>query len=127
MVVRFRAGAANFLFKFPLTELADSVVEMDTIWGSNFLHLREHLLEQPTPEAKITALESWLFQRLRPESAPHPVVGYALERIHQSPQLLTIADIKHSQQAFLCGRPNLPANHQFHGYWRNEKAKNQLE
>ncbi len=84
MVVRFRAGAANFLFKFPLTKLADSVVEMDTIWGSDFLHLREHLLEQPTPDTKITALETWLLRRLRPESAPHPVVGYALERIHQS-------------------------------------------
>ncbi|MFN0037196.1 MAG: helix-turn-helix domain-containing protein [Saprospiraceae bacterium] len=94
MVVRFRAGTASFLFKFPLHELADSVVEMDAIWGSDFLHLREHLLEQPTPEAKISTLENWLLRHLRPESEPHPVVGYALGRIHQSPQLLTIADVQ---------------------------------
>lgn len=94
MVVRFRAGAANYLFKFPLTELTDLVVEMDSIWGDDFLHLREHLLEQPSPQAKIASLENWLLHRLHREAEPNPVVGYALNCIHQNPHLLTIADIQ---------------------------------
>jgi len=94
MVVRFRAGTAHFLFDFPLTELADSVVEMDAILGNDFLHLREHLLEQSTPEARFAALESWLLRRMRREAEPHPVVGYALARIHREPHLLTVADIQ---------------------------------
>lgn len=94
LVLRFRAGMAHGLFQFPLCELANSVVEMDLVWGSDFLHLREHLLEQATPEAKIAALEHWLLRRLRQESEPHPVVGYALQRIHRDPQLLTVADIQ---------------------------------
>ncbi|MFN0215895.1 MAG: helix-turn-helix domain-containing protein [Saprospiraceae bacterium] len=94
MVVRFRAGAASLLLKLPMTEITGAVVEMDTIWGNDFLHLREHLLEQPTPEAKISALENWLLRRLGRDTGPHPVVAYALEQMHQNPQLITIADIQ---------------------------------
>lgn len=94
MVVRFRGGMASVFFKFPLTELADSVVEMDAILGNDFLHLREHLLEQPTPELKISALEKWLSCQMRREPEPHPVVGFALGQIHTRPQLATIAEIQ---------------------------------
>lgn len=94
MVLRFRAGAAPYFFRFPLTELSGRVLEVDAIWGSNFLHLREHLLEQPSPGAKIAALEAWLLSQMRRESAPPPVVSFALEQIHRAPHLLSIADIQ---------------------------------
>lgn len=94
MVVRFRAGAAHGLFGFPLNELADTVVEMDAIAGAEFFRFREYLLEQPTPEAKFAALENWLLRRMRGEAGPHPVVGYALDRIQRDPHLLTVMDIQ---------------------------------
>lgn len=94
MVVRFRTGAAQFLLHFPLSELADSIVEAEAIWGNAFLALREHLIEQPTPEAKFAALENWLLGRMRREAEPHPVVRYALDRICRDTHLLTVADIQ---------------------------------
>lgn len=94
MVIRFKPGTASVFFNFPLFELSNAVVEMDAIWDRDFFHLREHLLEQPDPQARIMALEKWLLQRMKPEAAPHPVVEYALSLIHRRPHLLTIADIQ---------------------------------
>lgn len=94
MVVRFRSGAAGFLTHAPLTTLTDLVVEADAIWGTDLWHFREHLLELPNPHQKVAALEKWLTNQLLREAAPNPVVAYALERIHQSPHLLTISDIQ---------------------------------
>lgn len=94
MVVRFHAGAGHIMFQFPLSELAGSIVEAEAVWGNAFLALREYLIELPTPEAKFAALETWLLGRMHREAEPHPVVGYALDRICREPHLLTVADIQ---------------------------------
>ena len=94
IVVRFRTGGAHFLFNFPLHELSNLVVETDAIWGGGVQHLREHLLEQPAPEDKIAALENWLLRQMRREAEPHPVISFALDRIHRDPGLLTVASIQ---------------------------------
>ena len=60
----FKPGGAAAVLGLPANELRDQVVELDMIWGSAAIHLREELLAARTAQTKFATLERWLLQRL---------------------------------------------------------------
>jgi AraC-like DNA-binding protein len=67
MGVNFRPGGAFPFFRAPASAMSDQHVELDALWGRDGELLRERLLDAPTPEAKLRALENAIV-----ESAARP-------------------------------------------------------
>jgi AraC-like DNA-binding protein len=87
MGAHFRTGGAAPFFKFPISELAGTVVELDLIWKREILALREQLLEAPSPDQKFDLLESFLIARARPRLDPDHTVSAALGMLNNWPVL----------------------------------------
>lgn len=104
MGVHFRPGGAAPFLGMPASELTDQVIESDTLWGTRANDLREHLLEQPTPEAKFHALEEFLLRVARglERSA---AVRHALRRFmavpHESSMRAVAAELGISHKHFI--------------------------
>ena len=60
----FKPGGAAAVLGLPANELRDQVVELDAIWGSAAIELREELLAARGAQAKFATLERWLLHRL---------------------------------------------------------------
>lgn len=91
--VHFKPGGAFPFFKLPSSELHNSHVSLDDLWGSIAADLREQVLEARTPEAKFQALERCLLAQLAKPLAYHPAVAYALNEFHCVPHTRTIAEV----------------------------------
>ena len=59
----FRPGGANPFLDLPLSELNDSVVEMELIWHGAIHELRERLLASPSVDERFRLLEQALLCR----------------------------------------------------------------
>jgi AraC-like DNA-binding protein len=62
IVIRFKPGRAFPFFKFPLSELTDKIIELDEIWNSRFLHLRDKLINFTNPNKRVETVESFLLK-----------------------------------------------------------------
>jgi AraC-like DNA-binding protein len=60
----FKPGGAAAVLGLPADELRDQVVELEAIWGSAGIGLRDRLLAARGPQAKFATLERWLLQCL---------------------------------------------------------------
>jgi AraC-like DNA-binding protein len=78
------AGAAPF-FRFPLSELASQVVELDLIWKRQILALREQLLETQAIDAKFDLLESYLTTKAQSRLEPDKTIAAALNTLRLWP------------------------------------------
>jgi AraC-like DNA-binding protein len=89
----FRPGGAFPFFNLPVSELADSHVELETLWGASAVELRERLCAARTPAERFSLLENALTARLfrRPES--HYAVRFALNVFTPAESELTIASV----------------------------------
>ncbi|HEY1469364.1 MAG TPA: helix-turn-helix domain-containing protein [Candidatus Acidoferrum sp.] len=91
--ISFRpAGAVPFL-KLPSTELCDQHLELGDLWGSFARHLRDRVLEAPTPLGKLRALELALLQRAAGMFDDHPTVEYAVKTFLHAPQTANITKV----------------------------------
>ncbi len=93
MGVHFKPGGAAGVLNMPAGEMADRVVELDSIWGHAGQHLRDALLEAPAPAAKFAVLESFLLhvaKRARPRS---PAICHSLRRLAADPGIASIGMI----------------------------------
>jgi len=75
--VNFKLGGAAAFLKTPISEARDELVELDRLWGTDGAVLRERLLEAPSPEAKLRALETALLEQLDTRSKPDPAIAFA--------------------------------------------------
>ena len=91
--VHFKPGGAFPFFKLPASELRNSHVSLDDLWGSIAAELREQVLEARTPEAKFQVLERCLLAQLAKPLARHPAVSFALNEFHCVPHTRTISDV----------------------------------
>lgn len=83
IVIRFKPfGAASF-FQLPMSEFQDKVIELDLLWGSKFMDLRDQLINLPL-EQKFPALDSFLSGQLNVDSRFLPLMEYAVENLSQS-------------------------------------------
>lgn len=96
VVIRFQPGGAWPFFRFPMTEMADLVIDVATLWGSTFEAIHDGLMERKhNPEACFQFLER-SFLAMRPSQHELPdFFGHAVSRIAQSPHLLTMKQLSH--------------------------------
>jgi AraC-like DNA-binding protein len=80
--VHFKPGGAFPFLGLPLHELADSHVELETLWGLEARGLRERLCGA-APRQRLSILEGALRDRLRPVQH-HPAVSQALAQLAHS-------------------------------------------
>jgi AraC-like DNA-binding protein len=82
----FKPGGASPFFPLPASELQDTDVSLDTLWGAEARFLREQLLEAKTPDAKFAVFESALLSRMTASpAAAHPAVRFAVDNFRRVP------------------------------------------
>jgi len=91
--IRFRPGGAYPFFAFPISELSESVTELDLIWGGLVDEVRNQLAEKESPEARLLWLESFLLSQARRSLEANRFVTFAVHQLQHSPQFLAIRDL----------------------------------
>jgi AraC-like DNA-binding protein len=91
--IRFRPGGAYPFFRFPISELNDSVIELDLIWGRLISDIRDQLLETESPDEKLFRLEAFLLEQTQRSLEPNRSIAYAVHQLQHSPQYLAIRDL----------------------------------
>lgn len=94
MVVRFRPGRALPFFGFPINEIANQVVELDSIWGNQFLSVRDEILGAETPSLRIATLEQHLLRIARGRLELNPSVDYAVAMIRHAASGIPISVVR---------------------------------
>ena len=79
--IRFRPGGAYALFGFPMSELADEVIELELIRRLRFAELRERLLQAVSTAARFRVVEATLLESLDFARSAHPAVAHLADRI----------------------------------------------
>jgi AraC-like DNA-binding protein len=79
--VHFRAGGAFPFFDLPFSELHNEHVSLGTLWGHAAIRLRDRLLEESTPQAKLRRFEEILLEQICQPLGRHRAVSYALVRL----------------------------------------------
>jgi len=108
LVVAFKRGKAFPFYPFPLSELTDTVVEADIVFGRKFHDLREQLLAARSIERMFQLMEGFLLQQARNapwEDISTRCIDYALSSIIHRPRpqrLHQLSDeIGYSQKHFI--------------------------
>lgn len=91
--IRFRPGGAYPFFRFPISELSESVTELDLIWGSLVDEIRDDLQEIESPDARLRRLESFLLRQVERSLVPNRMITFAVHQLQHSPQFLAIRDL----------------------------------
>jgi len=89
--VHFKPGGAFPFLGMPASEIRNTHLSLETLWGAQAGELRERLLEAATPQVMFRILEDVFLKRLR-RLERHPAVTFAL-REFQAPQKRTIAEV----------------------------------
>jgi AraC-like DNA-binding protein len=84
-------GALPFLSGLPLDALADSHVELETLWGPGARELREKLCLATSPTRRFQILEQALLEHLCDPPEHHPGVGIALELLGRGHKVREVA------------------------------------
>jgi len=79
--VHFRPGGAFPFFGLPVSELVDTHVDLETLWGRSSSELRERLRNAPRPSDKFRVLEAMLVARLSSVSMQGDVVRFAVDAL----------------------------------------------
>lgn len=93
MGVSFKPGGAFPFFSLPISELHNTHVALDTLWGAAAGELREQLLEVKTPQACFRILESALLARVSQSSVWHPAVAFALAEFQHPTRPRMISEV----------------------------------
>ncbi len=91
--VHFKPGGAFPFLDLPASELHNTLVSLEDLWGRLADQLRERLLEAATPQAKFRVLEQALLAQAAERLERHPAVAFALHEFHGLPHTRTIADV----------------------------------
>ena len=90
--VHFKPGGAFPFLGMPASEVHNTHLSLETLWGAQAGELRERLLEAGEPQAMFRILEDVLLERAR-RVERHPAVEFALREFRCVPQKLTIAAV----------------------------------
>ncbi|HEX5886053.1 MAG TPA: helix-turn-helix domain-containing protein [Pyrinomonadaceae bacterium] len=83
--VHFKPGGAFPFLGLPATDLSDTHVDLETLWGPLAGRLRERLCEAGTSHERFSLLEEALLRRLHHRVEPHYAVLAALEMLKKTP------------------------------------------
>jgi AraC-like DNA-binding protein len=93
MAVHFRPGGAFPFLGIPLSELENTYVGLDQVWGRDGLDLHERLIDAPSTEARFGIVEQFLLSRPWSSVYRDPCVGAAMAAIEGNPSV-RMADIR---------------------------------
>ena len=82
--VRFHPLGAWRVLGIPQHELADRVLDLDAVLGDAVHGVRQRLLEQTQPAARLSLFEDWLRERAGARAEGHPAVRWALRRMQEA-------------------------------------------
>lgn len=91
--IRFKPGGAYPFFSFPISELSESVTELDLIWGRLVDEIRDQLMGIESPDERLLRLESFLLGQARRSLEANRLITYAVYQLQHSPQFLAIRDL----------------------------------
>ena len=91
--VRFRPGGAFPFLGPPANELADAHVDLETLWGTSAIELRERLCVAKTPAERFNLLEKALVAHLFRPLERHYAVRFALDTFGRADSRFAIRDI----------------------------------
>jgi AraC-like DNA-binding protein len=91
--VRFRPGGAFPFLGTPASELADTHVDLDALWGISATELRERLCAAKTSAERFTLLEKALVAHLFRPLERHRAVRFALDTFGRADSGLAIRDV----------------------------------
>jgi AraC-like DNA-binding protein len=80
--LRLRPGAAPALLGMPASELVDTTVEADALWGRAAVALGELVAAAPSPEEALAALQRQTATLVADAPAPDPLVSETVHRLH---------------------------------------------
>jgi AraC-like DNA-binding protein len=82
--VHFKPGGAFPFFGLPVSELVDTHVDLETLWGPSARAVRDRLRAVTGPVAKFRIVEAALLERLPTSPRHHEAVRFALDRFRGS-------------------------------------------
>jgi AraC-like DNA-binding protein len=82
--VRFQPLGAWRVLGIPQHELAERVLDLDAVLGDAIHALRERLLEQADPDARLSLFEDWLLECASARGEAHYAVRWALRRLQET-------------------------------------------
>jgi methylphosphotriester-DNA--protein-cysteine methyltransferase len=91
--VHFRPGGAFPFLGVSPSEIVDTHVPLDDLWGSVSQNLREQLLEAASPSQRLRIVEAALLRRLRSAPPGHPAVRAALVALRDGGGGARVADV----------------------------------
>jgi hypothetical protein len=93
MGVHFRPGGAFPFLRTSANELADAHVDLEALWGTSAIELRERLCEAKTPSERFDLLEDALVAHLFRPLERHYAVQFALDAFGRANSGLAIRDV----------------------------------
>jgi AraC-like DNA-binding protein len=93
MGINFKTGGAHAFFKFPQSELTNSAISLDLIWGSEATNLRERLHETRALVERFVLLERAMLSKLRSNFLSGKFLPSVLQQIHASTDHLNLKEI----------------------------------
>lgn len=108
LIVAFKKGKAHPFYNFPMSELANLVVDADLIFGKKLRDLREQLLSTSSIHQIFLLIEKFLLQQAGDSlhiNTPSKCVDYAVSNITNQPNILGFQQIStqigYSQKHFI--------------------------
>lgn len=108
LIVAFKKGKAFPFYRFPMSELADTVAEADLVFGSDFGFVRERLLASRSMSRMFQLVEAFLLRKagsLMGASISNHCVAYALSNIISDPGIQCLRQLSdqigYSQKHFI--------------------------
>jgi AraC-like DNA-binding protein len=92
-IINFHKGKAYPFVQMPMHELTDCVVDGDLVLTNEILNMREILLSQPAIPDKFRAAERFLMKQYGRKLEENPFVTFAINKILDNPNRLTIESI----------------------------------
>lgn len=90
--VSFKPGGAYPFFAAPADELRAQGVELDLLWGRDGAVLRERLLEQADPAARLRVLAATLQARVVRPLTADPAIGHAIAALEHGDPVAAIGE-----------------------------------
>lgn len=92
-------------FPFPMSEISDTVVDTDLIWGNKFAFLRERLLAAEDFSRKFQIVEKFLIKEFLSTLNFNPCIEYALREIVRQTEQISLDSLSrkigYSQKHFI--------------------------
>lgn len=88
--VHFKPGGCYPFVDFPMAELNNLTIELETIWGNEIHNIREAILCESCIKKRFSILENYFLMKGKNKMENHELVHYSVNQLVHSPQMWTI-------------------------------------